>query len=153
MKIYRQSPKGLGFIRLSLLLLSIGVIITATIYLVRYPMLMYIVIGIFCFGAFFVGAILLPLYMSNMKYMITDECVVKLCGVIFKKRSYLSVRSIQYVTRLSPPFSRYTGLSFIKIYSQGRSMRLCLLDEEDSLEIFFLISKSIRKEHYDKHSS
>ena len=153
MKTYRQSRRGLIFVQIALLASSVAVIIFSSIYLVRYPMFMYLVSGIFCFGAFAYGSIFLPLSISKTSYTISEECITKLCGVIFTKKVCLSLKSVQYVTRLSPPLSKYTGLCFIKIASQGANMRLLLLDEEDSLEIFFLIGKSIREGHYDKHRS
>ena len=45
MKTYRQSRRGLIFVQIALLASSVAVIIFSSIYLVRYPMFMYLVSG------------------------------------------------------------------------------------------------------------
>lgn len=144
MKKYRPSASGLIFIRLILLLFCVAVILLSRRYLAFFPLLMYIVMGVFCFVALFAALILLPIIFAKSFYTVTDDEIQKLSGMFFVRRQFMKTSSVQYITTVITPFSSLTGLNFIIINALGGQLILWFLSKKDALEISASLNRGIR---------
>lgn len=143
-KKYRPSSAGLGVIRIALILASIAVILLSKRYLSAYPIIMYTVIGIFCAAAFAIGMILLPIIFAKSTYSISDEEIQKVSGMFFISRQFMKTSCIQYITTVTTPLSKLTGLNFIIVNALGGRMILLFLSMNDALEISASLNRTIR---------
>lgn len=144
MKKYRPSASGLIFIRLILLLSCVAVIILSRKYLAFFPILMYAVMGVFCFAALFAVMILFPIIFAKSYYTVSSDEIQKLSGMFFVRRQYMKTSSVQYITTVITPFSSLTGLNFIVINALGGQLILWFLSKKDALEISASLNRSIR---------
>lgn len=144
MKKYRPSASGLSVIRIILIIACIVVIVLSRRYLSFIPILMYTVMGLFCFVALFAAMILLPIIFAKSYYTVTDEDIQKLSGMFFIRRQYMKMSSVQYITTVITPFSALTGLNFIIVNALGGRLILWFLSKKDVLEISASLNRNIR---------
>lgn len=144
-KKYRPSPSGLTVIRLLLIIISVAAVIVSKVYLSAYPIIMYSVIGLFCFGSFALGMILLPIVFAKSYYVISDSEIHKTSGMFIITRQYMKADSIQYVTVVTTPLSSLTGLNFVFVNALGGRMIMLFLSKSDALEISAALNEIIRR--------
>ena len=143
-KKYRPSASGLGIIRLVLIAACVAVVILSRRYLSAYPMIMYLVIGIFCAGAFAAGMIILPIVFAKSTYTVSDDEILKVSGMFFISRQYMKTSCIQYITTVTTPLSKLTGMNFIIVNALGGRMIMLFLSKKDALEISATLNRTIR---------
>lgn len=88
--------------------------------------------------------IFLPLYFKNTVYHVSKEDVIKYSGFFIKSQQYMKVSSVQYVTKLFTPFSKYTGFNFLKLNALGGDIVLLFLTKADAEAISSVIFSSIK---------
>ena len=91
------------------------------------------------------SSIWLPLFFSKTVYYVSILEVSKQSGVIFEAKQLMKVKSVQYITRINTPLSRFTGFNFIKLNALGGSITLLFLSKQDADEISATISAAIRR--------
>lgn len=153
MKKYRPSASGLIFIRILLLLSCVAVIILSRRYLSFLPILMYTVMGVFCFAALFAVMILLPIIFAKSYYTVSNDEIQKLSGMFFVRRQFMKMSSVQYITTVITPFSSLTGLNFIIVNALGGQLILWFLSKKDALDISASLNRSIRMSRSAAHNS
>ena len=70
--------------------------------------------------------------------------VIKYSGFFIKSQQYMKVSSVQYVTKLFTPFSKYTGFNFLKLNALGGDIVLLFLTKADAEAISSVIFSSIK---------
>ncbi len=87
----------------------------------------------------------LPIQYNSIQYCVSESEVIAKSGVFFKSTTYMKCSSVQYVTKISTPLSKYTGLNFVVLSAHGGMLALTFLSQSDADEICELIGKSIMK--------
>lgn len=145
MKRYRPSRYALNFIRFAMAALSTAATVLSLRFLRNYPLVMYLLIGLFWSVSFLMGTILLPLYFSRTSYSVSSAAVSKFGGMIFTQRQFMKGSSVQYITTVITPFSGVTAFNFIVINALGGKIFLGFLSRNDALEITSTLNKAIEK--------
>lgn len=150
MKKYRPSRYALHFLRITMIIVSACANYLFLRFLQPYPILMYVLIGIFWGLCFLFGFILFPIYFSRTTYNISQNIIMKNSGMIFTNKQFMRGSSIQYITTTILPFSSATSLNFIIINALGGKIILSFLSKADVLEITAVLNRSIEKRQYSK---
>ncbi|HRR77317.1 MAG TPA: PH domain-containing protein [Ruminococcus sp.] len=82
--------------------------------------------------------IYLPLYLSSIKYTVTDTEIIKSSGVFLKFNQSIKHSSIQYTTVIKTPMSDKTGINMLILHVFGGQMSLPFLDLSAVREIILL---------------
>jgi membrane protein YdbS with pleckstrin-like domain len=88
--------------------------------------------------------IILPLWYTTVSYALTDEEIIAKYGLFAKVRQYMKLSAVQYITRLSFPFSKYTSFNFIFVNALGGRLVLMFLSDKDANEITSQIDKYLK---------
>lgn len=98
------------------------------------------------FAAVYVLYILiyLPILYNSIKYYVGKNDISAVSGVFMKSKRYMKMSSIQYVTKITTPLSKYTSLNFIIISAHGGRMLFTFLSKSDADEITSYIMEHIR---------
>lgn len=91
--------------------------------------------------------IYLPILYNSINYFIGKNDISSVSGVFFKTKRYMKMTSIQYVTKITTPLSKYTGLNFLVISAHGGRILFTFLSKSDAEEISSYIMNCIRKEN------
>ena len=145
MKKYYPNKTSLKILIVVFLALTIFLNIAARLYLSAYPIIMWSAIGLFWVLFIIIVLIGFPIYFSKTYYYVSSTEISKQSGIFIESRQLMRVNSIQYVTRVITPFSRYTGLNFLKMNALGGYLVLLFLSRADAEDIASTISASIRK--------
>ena len=148
MKKYYPSKAALNFLRLVIAAAAIGLTYVCFRYLHSIEILMYILVGIFWGGGFALCFIFLPLYFAKTSYSISSDIISKHSGMIFTTRQLMRGGSVQYVTAVITPFSRFTALNFIVINALGGKIFLAFLSKKDAAEITAALNKKKKKKEW-----
>lgn len=89
--------------------------------------------------------IYLPVLYNSINYYVGKNDIASISGVLFKSKRYMKMSSIQYVTKITTPLSKYTGLNFIVISAHGGRMAFTFLSKSDADEITSYIMNCIRE--------
>ncbi|MFT3950528.1 MAG: hypothetical protein QM689_00855 [Oscillospiraceae bacterium] len=145
MRKYKPNKSALSFIRLLIFLACAAACYAANRYLEAYPILMYCVYAI-CAGVFVtVGIFLLPVYFAKTSYLISADDITKISGLFVVRKDYMLTGSIQYLTTVTIPFSRFTALNFIIVNALGGKVLLAFLRSNEVIEISATLNHAIRK--------
>lgn len=135
MKKYVPVRKALQSLRFIMIVLAIAITSISYIFLNNYSILMWIIIVV-CWGLVILyGVFFLPIYFRNTAYNISDSDLRKKTGMVFFSKQFMKMRSIQYISTIITPFSKYTGLNFIIVNAWGGRMVFCFLNRDEALEI------------------
>ncbi len=116
----------------------------ARIFLSPFPIIMWTAFALFWVGFFLIPLIVLPFYFSRSFFEISPEEITKQTGVIFQSRQIMKMSSIQYLTRIKTPFSKFTGFNFLGIHALGGHLTLMYLSLSDIDEITDFINSCIK---------
>ena len=86
----------------------------------------------------------LPILYNSINYYVGKNDIASISGVFFRAKRYMKMSSIQYVTKITTPLSKYTGLNFIVISAHGGRMAFTFLSKSDVDEITTYIMNCIR---------
>lgn len=130
--------RGVGFAGAILL------IILCRLTLFAMPILMLVLMCVVM--AVWVGLCIfwLPIYLSRLTLTVGRREIGLGTGCFFQKRQLMQRRAVQYVTLVTTPFSRFTGLNFLFIRALGGGIIVPFL----SLRDCNLVVKEIQ-EHKD----
>jgi len=145
MKKYYPHKNALKVLRVLSFFVAIILTFVARIYLSTYPMLMYWAVILFWVAFILFAFVGLPFYFTKTYYYVSADEIAKQSGLFFESRQLMRVNSIQYVTRISTPFSNFTGFNFLKMNALGGYLVILFLSKSDSEEIESIISASVRK--------
>lgn len=105
-------------------------------YLRPFPMIMWILLAIFLIVYVIMGMIWLPLWFKRLTFCLSPQELVYNCGLIICSRRIMKVDAIQFVTLVTTPFSKHTGLNFILISALGGSLLLPFLSYADAKTVY-----------------
>lgn len=146
MKTYKPCRYGMYLCEaFAVCLMAAGIFLSARL-LVRYPIIMYTSIGVCVFSALFAALIFLPVSFSKESYRLSDKAVTRLSGFWFEKTRQMAFRSVQYVTVVKLPFSRYTAGSFVILHSAGGRLWMRFLYPDDADEIACFLNNAITRQ-------
>lgn len=134
-KNFRPHQNALNTLRLTVALLTLILSVAGVYFLKSYATAMYISVGAVCCLAFLGNFILLPLYFSKCSFNIAKDSATKNGGVFFTTTAHVKKSSVQYVTVVKTPFSKYTAMNFLIIHVLGGVMILNFLSLSDLEEI------------------
>lgn len=140
-------PSKTSLIILKVLGFSVSVLITylATIFLTPYPIIMWIVIGLFWTAFISVLMIAFPIYFKRTNYYISSSEISKQSGIIYYTKQLMRTESVQYMTLFSTPLSKYTGFNFILFNALGGKVVFFFVSSDDAGEITSTVSAAIRQ--------
>lgn len=144
MKKYYPARSALITMKTVLFVPLVILLACAKHFLTAYPIIMWSCIALFCVLYIFSALIWLPLYFKKTIYNVSRREIAKHSGVFYEKRQLMRVSSVAYMTRVFTPFSRLTGLNFVKFNALGGSIFLLFLENKDVTEISTLVSSEIR---------
>lgn len=144
MKRYVPAKKALQSIRFIMIVLAIAITVIDYIFLNSYSILMWIIICV-CWGLVILyGVFFLPIYFKNTVYNISDSDLRKKTGMVFFSKQFMKMRSIQYISTIITPFSKYTGLNFIIVNAWGGRMVFFFLNRDEAMEIASHLDEAAR---------
>lgn len=145
MKTYKMNKAAINFIRLAMILITLIVTYLSFVYLSDYPIIMWLVIGLFVTVTVLYGCIFLPIYAKSSRYTIGPKDIRKQAGMLFFTKQYMKLESIQYVSSVIFPLSQFTGLNFVTINAFGGRVIFMFLSRNDALEIINFLEEYIKK--------
>lgn len=148
-KNYNPHRNALNLLRLGIAILALALTIVTLIFLNILPILMYILVGIVCATAFVLDFILLPIYFYKTSYTVGENYISKKGGIFFTTKQYMKKSSVQYITVLKTPLSKFTAGNFIVIHALGGGIILHFLSDNDTEEIKNLMKKWTKEKEGD----
>lgn len=160
MKKYYTDKKSITFLRIVTLVIIICILygLKYLMYYLqeKYPryfinidfsipeIVMWVLIAVFVIAYVLFILIILPLWHTAVSYALTDEEIVAKYGLFAKIRQYMKLSAVQYITRLSFPFSKYTGFNFIFVNALGGRLVLMFLSDKDADDIVLRLDKYLK---------
>ncbi len=152
MKKYYADRKSLNFLRVFTFLLIICIIIALKYLLyfleARYPdyfalakitvpeIIIWIFIALLVTAYVIFLMIILPLWYRSVSYTVSADEIVLRSGIFINGTTYVKMSSVQYMTTISTPFSRYTSFNFLLINAYGGRLVMMFLSHSDMEEIY-----------------
>lgn len=138
-------PKGtaLTIIKLGIILLCIAVTIAARVYLSSFRILMIVLICLFWGVGILFAFIIFPGYFHRTVIYTSGTEISIHTGIFFKKREFMKMSAVQYVTRLTFPLGSLSGFNFIMVRGLGGTIVLPFLRSGDCEDIINLIHAKI----------
>lgn len=102
---------------------------------------MYTLVAIVCGVGFLLNFILLPIYFYKTSCTVGENYVSKKGGIIFTSKQYMKKSSVQYITVIKTPLSKFTAGNFLIIHALGGGIILYFLSDNDTEEIKNLMKK------------
>ena len=146
MRKYLPKSAALAALRLFTIVFCLGVSLAARIYLYSFNILMLILIAVFWTAGVFLAFVYLPVLFSRTVIYISKTEIALHSGVIFRRRELMRMSAVQYVTRVSLPFSRALGFNFLVVRGLGGSIILPFLRYEDCQEILLTLHSKISED-------
>lgn len=143
MKKYYADKTGIGILFVLSFLLVMAIDTASLVYLSFIPIIMWIVIGVFSSVFLIIIIIWLPLFFKSLSYCVSCEEITSSSGVFFRTKKILRVKSIQYYTCITTPFSKVTGLNFLVLSALGGNIVLMFLSKKDVDSISAILTKAI----------
>ncbi len=159
MKKYYSDNRSLNFLRVTVFIMLIGIILGLKYLLYylegRFPqfftapsvslpaILIWVFIAAFAVSYVIIILIVLPMWYRSLSYMVSSEEVIINSGIFTRKRQYMKISAIQYTSILSMPFSKYLGLNFLVISAHGGRMAMMFLSHKDITEISGKLQKYV----------
>ncbi len=145
MRTYKMNKSAKNFLRIVMFVIALAVTYLCFVYLSGYPIIMWLVIGLFWGAVIVYGFIFLPIYFKSSRYMIGEREIKKQAGMLFFTKQYIKLESIQYVSSVIFPLSQFTGLNFVTINAFGGRVIFMFLSRNDALEIIDYLEESIKR--------
>lgn len=145
MKTYKMNKAAINFIRIAMIVITLAAVYFSFAYLSDYPIIMWLVIGLFAAVTILYGCIFLPIYFKSSRYTIGTNEIRKQAGMLFFTKQYMKLESIQYVSSVIFPLSQFTGLNFVTINAFGGRVIFMFLSRNDALEIIGYLEEYIKK--------
>lgn len=143
MKKYQADKNCMIFLRLLIISLMIILDILVYVYLQKYSIIMYILMGLISILGIFFASIYVPLYFRNVCFTVSNEIISKESGFFIRTNQTMKVSSVQYITTIYIPLFRYIGFNFIIFNALGGYMIFTFLNKHDSTEIYSNINRLI----------
>ena len=144
MKHIKPNVTALYFLQIFLAIVAFGISLLCVIYLRRFKLLMYIIVGVVCALAFLMDFILMPLYFSRTSYTLDKNSISKKGGLLFTKKQTMKLSSVQYYTSIKTPLSSFTSLNFVIIHALGGVVILHYLSNTDIKDVENILSESLK---------
>lgn len=134
MKSYFPDKNSLNILRGAAAVLTAALIAALRFFIKPYVLVMVLSV-ILASAAMILMFVYLPLYFSSLSYSLYENEIVRISGVLFRKKQTIEITSVQYYTLISTPFSKSTGLNFITFHVYGGRLTLMFLNRNDVSEI------------------
>lgn len=145
--IKRVAPhiNALHFLQLCVALCAFLISLLCVLFLKRFEILMYVIVGVSCSLAFIGDFILLPVWFLKTSYSINEKMISKKSGLFFNTTQFMKAQSVQYVSVIKTPFSKITSLNFIIVHALGGVLVLQFLSKDETDELEKLLRDFARK--------
>lgn len=143
MRKYIPFARAQSIIKLVILILLAAITAAARIYLVSFRILMTVIICLFWTIGILFGFIIIPGYFHRTVVYISGVEIALHTGMLFKKREYMRMSAVQYVTRVDFPLGGFSGFNFILVRGLGGTLVLPFLRKTDCDDIMNLINAKI----------
>ena len=137
MKKYEADMTCLNMLRIIILAATVVLIAVSAYFLAPFPVILIIVCSVFFVAGFFTSLIYFPMYFKRLKYFVSDEKIIKISGFYFIKKQSVRINKIQFISEISTPFSKLTGLNFVFLYAYGGMLPVMFLSDHDFAEITY----------------
>lgn len=145
MKRVAPSLRAMYFFQIFIALVAFAVSLLCVLFLSRFRLAMYTIVGVACSVAFVFDLMLLPLYFSRTLYTFDKQGISKKGGLFYTKRQLMKFSSVQYYTVIKTPLSEFTHLNFVVIHALGGQISLNYLSEKELLEIDRMLSQYLKR--------
>lgn len=143
MRKYVPKKTALTIIKLGIISLCVLLTVAAKIYLSSFRILMIVLICLFWSIGILFAFLILPGYFHRTVIYTSGTEISIHTGMIFKRREFMKMSAVQYVTKLSFPLSGFSGFNFILVRGLGGTIILPFLRITDCDDIINLIHAKI----------
>lgn len=143
MRKYIPKSTALTIIRLGIIAICILLTAAAKIYLSSFRILMIVLICLFWGVGVLFAFLIFPGYFHRTVVYTSGTEISIHTGMFFKKREFMKMSAVQYVTKLSFPLSSFSGFNFIMVRGLGGTIVLPFLRITDCDDIINLIHAKI----------
>jgi membrane protein YdbS with pleckstrin-like domain len=143
LKKYQADKNCMVFLRVLIIVVMVVLDTVAYMYLQKFRILMYAIMGVLTVVGVFFASIYVPLYFKNISYTVSNEMLSKESGFFIRANQTMKVSSVQYMTSIYIPLFRYIGFNFIIFNALGGSMIFTFLSNGDSKEVYKTINQWI----------
>ncbi|MBR1530078.1 MAG: PH domain-containing protein [Oscillospiraceae bacterium] len=135
MKEYSADLSAMKLLQIMVCLLAAVLIFASAKFLYRWPLVMWILIGLFAVTAIILSFLCMPLYFSNLRCIVTANQVTVRTGMFFRREQSIRLQSVQFVQTITGPWNGILGLNFIILYVYGGSLMIFFLKKTDRQEL------------------
>lgn len=143
MRKYLPKNTALTIIRLAIITLCAVLTVAARVYLSSFRILMIVLICLFWGIGLLFAFLIFPGYFHRTVTYISGTEISLHTGMFFKKREFMKMSAVQYVTKLSFPLSGFSGFNFIMVRGLGGTIVLPFMRSIDCEDIINLIHAKI----------
>ncbi len=140
---YQMKGSALVVINVALIIVLIALTVLARLYLSSFKILMTVLICLFWGVGILFGFILLPAFFHRTVIYVSGTEITVHTGLLFLRREHMRMSAVQYVTKITFPFSGITGFNFVLVRGLGGTVMLPFLRTNDSLDITNLLQLKI----------
>ena len=135
LKEYSADLSAMKLLQIMVCLLAAVLIFASAKFLYRWPLVMWILIGLFAVTAIILSFLCMPLYFSNLRCIVTANQVTVRTGMFFRREQSIRLQSVQFVQTITGPWNGILGLNFIILYVYGGSLMIFFLKKTDRQEL------------------
>lgn len=130
-------------LRVVVLLVTLALDVLAYVYLARFRLVTYIVMGVVTVVGVFFASVYVPLYFRMLVFRVSRDVLSKESGFFIKSTQTMRVSSVQYVTSVDVPLFRRVGFNFIVFNALGGRMVFNFLSKQDSVDVLEYVDARI----------
>lgn len=145
-KRFKPHIAALNFLEICVAVAAFLISLLCVVYLKRFELLMYIIVGAVCSLAFVIDFILLPLWFSRTTYTVTEEMITKKGGLFFFTKQFMKTDSVQYVSVVKLPFSKLNSFNFIIVHALGGVIVMQFLSSVEADQMAKLLNGFAKKD-------
>lgn len=134
---------AMWIIRLTIIILCTTLTVLSVIFLSFIPILMWCCVSLFAALGIFAGIIYTPLFFRTIRAEISQASIRVTSGLFFSNSESMKLSAIQYVTFISTPFSKKSGINFIILNALGGKLFLPFLKHSDAEELYNELNAAI----------
>ncbi len=160
MKKYYADKKSLNFLRVTVFIILIGLILGLKYLLYyienKFPQLVlkpeisvpaiviWSLMAALAIAYVVIIIIILPMWYNSLCYMVSNEEIIINAGIFMKNKQYMKISSVQYTTVLSMPLSKFTSFNFLVISAHGGRLMCMFLSQKDADEMAAKIQSALK---------
>ncbi len=141
MKEFFPDYSALKLLQIIICSLAGILIFLSVLFLHPWKMIMWCFVGSFLLIAFVISFFCLPIYFSNLRYILTSSQVTVCSGIFFRREQSIPLQSVQFAQLITGPWDGIFGLNFMILYVYGGSLMMFFLKNSDRRELTEILER------------